>query len=194
MVEHMIYPMVKPSELPQVQPQWNPRQLTGAEIVSLATGRPVEGVDPRHPVVQAIQAASLTSLARSHLNDAREKGYLWLWRNHADCSWHGPAEFVWGWWCAAMRRAEIVVIGQQERCEVRVDLGPLEANWSLHALPAIGRILAACEMGEGFLLSQDTLQIDGLDAQSALGLVREVVQLLTDSRMTVAESPPRSLE
>lgn len=190
----MIYSMVKPSELPQVQPQWNPRQLTGAEIVSLATGRSVPGLNPDHPVVQAIQSASLTSLARSHLNDAREKGYLWLWRNHTDCSWHGSAEFVWGWWCAAMRRAEIVVTGEQERCEVRVDLAPMEANWSLHALPAIGMRLAECEMGEGFVLSQDTLQIDGLDAQSALGLVRGVVELLTDSRMTVAESLPRSLE
>ena len=169
-----------------------PRLLTGAEIVSLATGRPIDGVDLHHPVVQAIQAASLTSLARSHLNDAREKGYLCLWRNHTDCSWHGSVEYIWGWWCAAMRRAEIVVIGEQEHCEARVDLASMQANWSLHALPAIGTRLAECEMGEGFLLSQDTLQIGGIDGQAALGLVRGVVGLLADSRMTVAEPLPRS--
>ena len=93
-----------------------------------------------------------------------------------------------------MRRAEIVVIGEQERCEVRVDLAPMEANWSLHALPAIGMRLAECEMGEGFLLSQDMLEVDGIDGQAALGLVWGIVELLTDSRMTVAEPLPRSSE
>lgn len=193
-LEHMIYTMVKPSELPKIDPQWSPRQLTGAEIMSLATGRPIDGVDLHHPVVRAIRSASLTSLARSHLNDAREKGYLWLWRNHTDCSWHGSSEYIWGWWCAAMRRAEIVVAGEQERCEERVDLAPMQANWSLHALPAIGMRLAECEMGEGFLLSQDTLHVGGIEGQAALGLVRGAVELLADSRMTVAESVPGSLE
>ncbi len=62
----------------------------------------------------------------------------------------------------------------------------MEAVWHLHALPILGRMIARCEMGTAFIISEVTLELDGLDGEAALGLVRAVKALLAGRRTTPA--------
>lgn len=138
----MIYSMVRAPELPPVEPQWYPRQMTAKEVVEIASGREVPGVNLDHPVVEGIRLAGMGILTRDYFRDARVRGYLWLVSQRSDTGWHGPTEHIWGWWCAAAKHPEIVVTRRGEDCRLRVDLSSMQATWHLHALPELGRLIA----------------------------------------------------
>lgn len=184
LLEHMIYSMVRPAELPRVDPHWNARDLTPHDVVALANRQPVPGLNPHHPVVQAIQRASVGTLGRAALNDARKHGYLWLVTDRSGTDWLDPTEYIWGWWCAAARRAEVVVRRYGHDCRVRVDLSSMDARWNPAALPEIGRLIAGAAIDAAFLIAPDTLEVDRLDEQGALSIARGVVDLLADRRWT----------
>lgn len=178
--------MVKRSDLPLVDPQWHPRHLTGREVLDLAFNRPVPGANLNDPVVHQLRHAALGNLGRLKIQESVQKRYLWLRRDHTDTSWHRSTENVWRWWCVATSQAEVVVYAAADECRVRVDLSTMDAMWHLHALPVLGRMIASCEMGTGFIISEDTVEVDGLDDQAALGLAHDVIELLANRRMTVA--------
>ncbi len=178
--------MVRASELPPVEPQWYPRQMTAKEVVEIASGREVPGINLDHPVVEGIRLAGMGILTRDYFRDARVRGYLWLVSQRSDTGWHGPTEHIWGWWCAAAKHPEIVVTRRGEDCRLRVDLSSLQTTWHLHALPELGRLIADGAMGNGFLLSSDTFEIDGLDTEGSAALAQDILKLLGDRRMTVA--------
>jgi len=162
--------------------------MTPAEVLRLSHAMEVPGADLEHPVVKALQESVLGTFGHVAINEARQTRVLLLKDELHSQEWHGPTRYVWGWWCAAAKWPEVIAQGWRDSYRVTVDLAPMERQWHLHALPALGRLLAQCEMVNGFLIGVDTLEIDGVDDQAMLILIRELVELVRDKRTTTPRS------
>ncbi len=174
--------MVHASELPPLHTQWQPRQMTPAEVLRLSHALEVPGADLDHPVVQALQSVVVGTLGHVAINEARKTRVLFLKDELHSQEWHGPTRYVWGWWCAAAKWPEVIAQGWRDSYRVTVDLAPMERQWHLHALPALGRLLAQCEMVNGFLIGSDTLEVEGVELFSAMSLTNSLVELIRDRR------------
>jgi len=76
----------------------------------------------------------------------------------------------------------VIAHGWRDSYRVTVDLAPMERKWHMHAPPAIGSLVARCEIVNGFLIGQDTLEVDGIENLSALRLTDNSVELIRDRR------------
>jgi len=105
-------------------------------------------------------------------------------------NWHGPTRYVWGWWCAADTWPEVIAQGWRDSYRVTVDLAPMESKWHLNALPETGRLVAQCEIVNGFLIGIDTLEVDGVELLVAMHLTENLVELIRDRRNLTYQTLP----
>ncbi len=156
--------------------------MTPGEVWLLANQIDVPGANGDDPVVKALREVVLGTFGHIAINEAKEQRALILKREINSEQWHGPTRYVWGWWCAAAKWPELIAQEQRDSYRVTVDLSPMERKWQLSALPWIGGLLAECVMADGFLIGEDTLEVDGLDVLAALHLTKKLVELIQDRR------------
>lgn len=166
--------------------------MTPGDVWNLVNQIEVPGANRDDPVIQALRAVDLGVFGHVAINEAKERRALILKHHPCSIEWHGPTRYVWGWWCAAATWPEVIAQETRDSFRVTVDLGPWRRKWSVHALPWLGQLMAQCELADGFLISIDTLEIDGLDITVALELTKRLVELLKDRRSTLAIIPPRT--
>ena len=179
--------MVVPADLPAVEPRWNPRRITAAEVLQLSRWEDVPGINPDDPRVQGIRRCTLDNIARLALSDALRRGYLYLNHRsyHADDDQHLAT--LWGWWCAAAGHPEIVMERGEsgDAVRVRCDLSTTGRTWDFGAFAQVARLIGPLHAGHGgggWMFTTDVLEVDGLQMEDAISIVRELVDIATAGR------------
>lgn len=171
-----------------IEPRWATRPITPDELLALHYRRDVPGLNDDDPIVQAIRRCTLGNSARLAFTEARDRGYLLLIRgsyatftgaNQQADHEEGHLLCIWSWWCLATKHPEIVVDRPHSAVSVRLrcDLATTGRTWPLHAFAAIAQLvggLVPVEAG-GWLFTEDVLELDGLDQESATGVARALV-------------------
>lgn len=173
--------------LPSVRPEWSPRQLSAREVVLLVLGDPVPGVDEMNTVVQQLRRGLPGNLARVAFTEARRRGYLFVnMPVYPDLATVTQLRLVWGWWCVAAGHPtiELSVTGTENGARIRCDISTTGNDWSFGAFAAIGKLLEPLAgMPDGsWLFTTDELQIDGIEMDEAIHIVRALVDLATAGR------------
>lgn len=180
--------MVHLVDLPKVEPRWCTRPITAQEVVQVATrfSRDVPGLDPHDPRVEAIQRSAVGNLGRLAFNEARRRGWLFVNRGMYRDGEDARLINLWGWWCAAARHPEIVMlqVSGEEGARFRCDLSSTGRSWDLHAIPSIGGMLHDVYpvSGSGWIFTPDLLEVDGLCSEDAITLARSFVGFTTARR------------
>jgi len=95
------------------------------------------------------------------------------------------AATVWGWWCLAVQRAEVVVRDDARNgaWAVRLDLSPAGLCFTPMALVPIGQAMGATGREEdGWFVSPETCEVDGLDLETAMGLAEALLGVVGHQR------------
>jgi hypothetical protein len=178
--------MVSPADLPLAEPRWYARRITAPEVLRLSRGEPVPGVSEQDPRVQSIRGCRLTNIARMALSDALRCGYLYIQLTLYEPQIAHNLRTLWGWWCAAAGHPEIVLSTAQSSDAVRIrcDLSPTGRAWGFDAFRAMARLLGDQHAVDraGWLFTPDELQIDGLEMEEAITVVRGLVDVATLGR------------
>lgn len=177
-----------PHQLPQVTPPFVTRPISADEIIDIVYSKPVAGLNETDPVVQRLYRCHISNISRTAFTEARQKGYLW-----AVDGGHGldagkdlqHLVDVWCYWCAAAKHPEIVLRKQHETgaLQLRCDLSTTFTTWPLSVFRPIAQLLgdvhldSMCE--ESWIFTNETLEIDGLNASDALTVARGLVTLIT---------------
>jgi hypothetical protein len=93
---------------------------------------------------------------------------------------------LWGWWCAAAGPPEIVLRTARgtDAVQLRCDLSPTGQSWGFDAFRTMARLLGDQQPVDcaSWLFTQDELQIDGLEMEEAIAVVRGLVDVATAGR------------
>jgi hypothetical protein len=178
--------MVSPADLPTAEPRWHPRRVTAAEVLRLARGEPLPGVNTQDPRVQSIRRCRLTNVARMALSEALRQGYLYVQLTLYEPEVEHNLGTLWGWWCAAADHPEIVLgtTRASDGVRIRCDLSPTGREWSFDAFRTMAQLLGEQHPADraGWLFTQDELQVDGLEMEEAIAVVRGLVDVATAGR------------
>jgi hypothetical protein len=185
--------LVSPADLPTAEPRWHPRRISAAEVLRLARGESVPGVNTHDPRVQSIRRCRLTNIARMALSDALRHVYLYVQLTLYEPQVAHNLTTLWGWWCAAAGHPEIVMITARDSDAVRVrcDLSPTGRSWEFDAFRTIGRMLYQQQpVGRAsWLFTQEEIQVDGLEREEAITVVRDLVLVAPGGRFRPQSVP-----
>ena len=181
------------ADVPRLVPALAARPLTPAEIVRLARGERPPGL-PDDPRTRAIARCQISSLGWDDFDRARRRKYLVLVRlpHRRDVD---SLAALWGWWCAAARRPEVVVRlrGQGGAADLSLDLAPAGLAFTPAALEPIGRAWLDSAAGAGrWLTTNDTVQVENLPREAAHALAQALLRIADDGRWAVPERVPGS--
>ncbi len=185
--------MVSPADLPTAEPRWHPRRISAAEVLRLARGESVPGVNPQDPRVQSIRGCRLTNIARMALSEALRHGYLYVQLTLYEPQVAHNLTTLWGWWCAAAGHPEIVMSTTRgsDGVRVRCDLSPTGRDWRFDAFRTMARLLGDQHPIDraGWLFTPDELQVDGLEMEEAITVARRLVDFATAGRFRPQDVP-----
>ena len=175
-------------DVPSLVPPLAARPLTPAEIVRLARGERPPGL-PDDPRTRAIARCQISSLGWDDFDRARRRKYLVLVRlpHRQDVD---SLAALWGWWCAAARWPEVVVRlpGQGGAADLSLDLAPAGLVFTPAALEPIGHAwLDWAAAGDGWLATNDTVQVENLPHEAAHALAQALLRIAADGRWAVPE-------
>jgi hypothetical protein len=193
--------MVSPADLPTAEPRWHTRRITAAEVLRLARGEPVPGVNTHDPRVQSIRGCRLTNIARMALSEALRCGYLYVQLTLYEPQVAHNLRSLWGWWCGAAGHPEVVLSRTRgsDGVRIRCDLSPTGRAWGFDAFPVVARLLGEQQPIDraGWLFTPDELQVEGLEMEEAITVARGLVDVATLGRFrpetfaSTGESPMR---
>lgn len=175
--------MVRPSEIPPREPQWNARPLLASEILKLTFNEDVPGVNLDDPRVKAIKGLIVGTMGRLAFTQAKQDGYRYFPAQTGNCrDVSTDTLYLWSWWCAASKQPDVVLhASSADDCRVTCDVSSAGKIFSAAIFRLLGQ-RAADSLSTNFLLTQDTFQMDGLDSEMAISLARSMVQIGKDDR------------
>ena len=189
--------MPRPTDLPTINPRWAARRITAAEVVRLSHWEEVPGIDLDDPRVQSIRRCSLDNLGRLALAEARRTGYLYVRHDPHALERNHSVTKLWDWWCAAAGHPQIVMaLGRtSDAARIRCDLSTTGKTWNFATFAQVARLIsplhASC-LG-GWLFTNDVLEIDGLEMEDAICVVRELVDIASAGRFLREQFDPNAL-
>lgn len=171
------------------RPAGTPPRIGAADLARVVDGEDVPGVDPTHPGIQRLRKGLPEVKAQEAFMRARITGYLFIDRARYTTPWMvEQLELVWGWWCMAAARPDIVVHTEgANRAWLRCDLSPRGRDWTLGAFAEIGKLLEGIEEREeeGWLFTADELLMDGLTIEEARRIAWGLAHLVKRGRSLV---------
>jgi len=187
--------MVRPTDLPVVHPTYEHRPLRAAEVIELAHNRPVAGVNPDDPRVKAIGRLNPGVIMNGVFREARQQGYLLALSADGYDRNGDLANLIdlWSWWCAAAGHPEICMQSEAEGTyRVRVDLGTTGSTWSLRIFQLFARMLNETIgdqlLGDSWLFTEDVFEVNHLDHEEALNVVRGILDICLDRRFLITRT------
>lgn len=172
--------------VPLVEPRWSARRLSAAEVLALARGEDAPGIDRGDPRVRSIRRCTIENIARSALSEARRTGYLSVRHYRCDPETNDGLTMLCYWWCAAAGPPSIVmeIMPATDAVRIRCDLSPTGGTWDFVAFAQIARLISPLHASApgGWLFTDDVLEVDGLDMESAISVARGLVDLGTAGR------------
>ncbi len=178
-----------PSELPLVKPTHHNHPLTPDEIWRIANGEKLANLTQSDPRVQAIQRSYVGNIGRSVMQQGFGRGYLFISDTYPDDGWRPKTRNAWEWWCAASKVPTVIIYPELNSSTFRVtcSLASVDGYWRPAALMPIGSLLSDCYSATGFIVSIDTVEVDGLLTEEAVNVADELYQLGRDGRFVDQE-------
>jgi hypothetical protein len=156
------------------------RTITPDEFTAIVRGdlipHLVEG-----PVVELLRKVGLGAFGDVVWSDAHRRGYLVLPIGSHHISTRDGLAWLWRWWCLIAERPEIVIgpMPNEALYQLRVDTSPAGVSMPFSVLGSLGKIWSEFGGVSGpWFVSRETVEVDGLDLESALGLATGILDLV----------------
>lgn len=173
------------ADLPTVEPQWDARPITAAEIVAIAHGREVRGVNPDDTRIREMRRGLLGNGARTAFDEARRTGYLLVNRHllYQDGA-EEKLRLVWTWWCVAAGHPDITLTATSTDAEVRCDIATTERAWQTDMFGHIVRMLSPIVLPDHgtWTVTRTLMEVTGMQMGDAIFLARDLVDIATAGR------------
>jgi hypothetical protein len=174
-------------------PTWQRPPVTASEVLRLARGEAVPGVNHHDLQVQRVQECRVSPIGHEAVASALKQGYLFVNVRIYESEDAANLTALWATWCAAAGHPEIVMrtSAGTDAVTVRCDLGPTERSWGFDVFGSMARLmvgLSAVDRAD-WLFTPEVIQLEELEMEEAITVARGLVDIATAGRFRPQDVP-----